>query len=228
MENTFLSDLGIILFTLRVAAESTLLIAPLALALAVALRSLPVKLRTTIEAFVTLPLVLPPTAIGLVLFELFSRRHPVGAALDRMGVEILFTPTAAVIAAAVMSFPLMFRAFRLALDSSNFRLFDIARTLGVSRTGAFFRVIVPLSWPGIVTGLLLAWCRAIGEFGATVLVAGNIPARTQTISMAIYNRVQSGREGETVFLLASVVIVAFTALAATEVLTRGQRRRLAR
>ena len=220
--------MGIILFTLRVAAESTLLIAPLALALAVAVRGIPLRFRVVVESLVTLPLVLPPTAIGLLLFEFFSRRHSAGAMLDRAGVEVLFTPAAAVIAAAVMSFPLMFRAFRLGIDSGNFRLFGIARTLGVGPVRAFFKVIIPLSWPAIVSGLLLAWCRAIGEFGATILVAGNIPGRTETISMAIYNRVQSGLEEQTAFLMASVVVLAFLAIGTSELLTRGQQRGLSR
>lgn len=218
-----MSDLPLLLFTLRVAAASTLAIAPLALVLAALSWRGDSRLRSLFDVMALLPLVLPPTAVGFVLLELLSRRHSVGALMERMGIEVLFTPAAAVIAAAVMSFPLMFTAFRMAIDSSDRRYFDIARTLGASPLRAFVRVTIPLAWRGLLAGGLLAFCRALGEFGATILVAGNIPGRTQTLALAIYDRVQAGREAEAVHLVVYIILIAVTAVAASEML--GSRRR---
>src|SRR3954454_18894548 len=139
----------IVLFTLKMALVSTLAIAPLALLLAALSWRAHPRIRVVLDSLGALPLVLPPTAVGFILLQLLWR-------------EVLFTPVAVVIACAVMSFPLMFTAFRVALDTSDRRLFDIARTLGASRTGAFVRVTLPLAWRGLLSGAILAWCRAIG------------------------------------------------------------------
>ena len=112
------------------------------------------------------------------------------------------------IACGVMSFPLMFTAFRVALETTERRYFDLARTLGATPLRAFFRVTLPLAWRGLLSGVLLAYCRAIGEFGATILVAGNIPGRTQTIALAIYDRVQEGRDADAALLVVYVVLIA--------------------
>lgn len=220
------SDLPLLLFTLRVAATSTLVIAPLALVLAALSWRSDSRARALFDTVAMLPLVLPPTAVGFVLLELLSRRHAIGALLERVGVEVLFTPAAVVIAAAVMSFPLMFTAFRVAIESSERRYFDVARTLGASPFRAFIRVTLPLAWRGLLGGVLLAFCRALGEFGATILIAGNIPGRTQTMALAIYDRVQSGREGEATHLVLYMVLIAIAAVGMSEVLVRRQRRRM--
>jgi molybdate transport system permease protein len=120
----------------------------------------------------------------------------------------------------VMSFPLMARAFRIALGSSQRRLTDMARTLGASPSSAFFRVALPIAWPGLLSGIVLAWCRAIGEFGATILIAGNIPGRTQTLALAIYQHVQTGREREAVPLILLSIGISFGAIIASELLVR--------
>ncbi|HET7711568.1 MAG TPA: molybdate ABC transporter permease subunit [Thermoanaerobaculia bacterium] len=212
------------LFTVRVAAASTLLGAPFALLLAtISWRSRSPR-RALLDAIALLPLVLPPTAVGFILLELLSRRRWIGALLENLGVEILFTPAAAILASAVMAFPLMFTAFRVALEATNRRLFDVARTLGATSVGAYLRVTMPLALPGIAAGLLLGFCRALGEFGATILIAGSIPGRTQTLALAIYERVQSGREEEAVPLVLVVVTLAAFAVAISEMLTLRQRR----
>jgi molybdate transport system permease protein len=213
------SDLGIVLFTLKVAAFSTAVIALPALALAAWSWRASGLTRTLVDAIGTLPLVMPPTAIGFLLLALLSRQH---------AVDVLFTQTAVVIACAVMSFPLMFNAFRVAIDDANVRYFDIARTLGATPLRAFTRVTLPLAWRGLASGVILAWCRAIGEFGATILIAGNIPGRTQTLALAIFERVQAGDDAAAVPLLVYVVVIAFAAVIASELLSRRQRRRLAR
>jgi molybdate transport system permease protein len=204
-------------FTIKIALASTAAIALPALLLAALSWRAGARVRAVLDAVGTLPLVLPPTAVGFVLLELLSRRGPLGF------LDVLFTPTAVVIACAVMSFPLMFTAFRVALDTSDRRLFDVARTLGASRAGAFARVTLPLAWRGLLSGLILAFCRAIGEFGATILIAGNIPGRTQTVALAIYDHVQSGRDAEALTLVVYVAVLAFVAILATELLTRRMR-----
>ncbi len=221
-------ELEIVMFTVKVAMLSTLIIVPFALALAIVTRLLPTRTRLVVESISSLPLILPPTAVGFVLLDLFSRASPLGQLLDRAGIAVLFTPAAAVIAAGVMAFPLMFRAFRTAIETADFRYFDLARTLGSRPSSAFVRVILPLAWQGLVSGALLAFCRALGEFGATILIAGSIPGRTQTLALAIYDHVQAGRTAEARILLLFVVVIAFTAIAASEVLMRRQKERLAR
>ncbi|HVR42226.1 MAG TPA: molybdate ABC transporter permease subunit [Thermoanaerobaculia bacterium] len=219
-----MAELGwIVVFTVEMALIATVLNVPLALALAAGVERLSVRWRTLVDAVASLPLVLPPTAVGFLLLELLSRYGPVGRALDRAGVEILFTPRAVVLATAVMSFPLMYRAFRIALGGADRRYAEVARTLGASPAGAFLRVTLPLAWPGMASGIVLAWCRAIGEFGATILIAGNIPGRTQTLALAIYQAVQTGRERDAVPLIVLAVAVALAAIGASEMLLRRQR-----
>jgi len=208
-----------------VAAISTVCIAPVALALAAWSWRAGAK-GLVLDALAALPLVVPPTAVGFVLLEILSRRSAVGALLERVGVEILFTPKAVVLACAVMSFPLMFTAFRVAIETTDRRYFDVARTLGASPVRAFARVTLPLAWRGLLSGVLLAFCRALGEFGATILIAGNIPGRTQTMALAIYDRVQNGNDHEAAVLVALVVGIAWVLVSISSILIMKQRRRL--
>jgi len=193
--------MNVVVFTICIAAISTACIAPVALALAAWSWRAGAR-AAVLDAAAALPLVLPPTAVGFLLLELFARRGPLG------WLHVLFTPAAVVIACGVMSFPLMFTAFRVALETTERRYFDLARTLGATPFRAFFRVTLPLAWRGLLSGVLLAYCRAIGEFGATILVAGNIPGRTQTIALAIYDRVQEGRDADAALLVFYVVLIA--------------------
>jgi molybdate transport system permease protein len=216
----------LVLFTLKVAAISTIAIAPFALALAAWSWRAGVK-GIVLDAIGTLPLVVPPTAVGFVLLELLSRRAPVGRLLDRVGVDVLFTPKAVVIACGVMAFPLMFTAFRVAIETTERRYFDIARTLGATPLRAFLRVTLPLAWRGLLSGVLLAFCRALGEFGATILIAGNIPGRTQTLALAIYDNVQNGHDADAARLVVIIVIVAWVLVGASGLLIAQQRKRFA-
>jgi molybdate transport system permease protein len=198
--------------TLRVAAISTLIVAPLATILAALTWRANARVRTILDAAALLPLVLPPTAVGFVLLQLLPR-------------DILFSATAVVIACGVMSFPLMYLAARAAIDSSDVRYFDIARTLGASPLRAFSTITLPLAWRGLLAGTILAFCRAIGEFGATIIVAGNIPGRTQTLALAIYDRINLGHDNEARLMVIYVVLIAATAIVVSELLVRRQWRR---
>jgi molybdate transport system permease protein len=173
---------------------------------------------------VALPLVMPPVATGLILLKLLGRRGAVGAWLhSTFGMDIVFTWRAVVIAMMVMSFPLLVRAARVAFEEVNPRLEAIARTLGATEPRVLFTVTIPLAARGIASGVLLAFARALGEFGATILVAGNIPGRTSTLSLSIYNFVQLGQDENAFRLLILVVIVAFAAVWLSEFLLRGRR-----
>jgi molybdate transport system permease protein len=217
---------GLVGFTVTVAAVATLVILPPGVAVAYALSRWRGPGRGVVDTVLALPLVLPPTAVGLVLLELLGREGPLGRVLDAMGVEVVFTPGAVVLASAVMAFPLLVRSARSGFEEVDPRLVAVARTLGDSRARAFFRVTLPLAWRGVVVGALLAFSRALGEFGATVLVAGNIPGRTQTLSLAIFQYTQLGQDAEALRLAGIAALLAFVAVYATEGLTRWRGRRV--
>jgi molybdate transport system permease protein len=169
--------------------------------------------------------VLPPTAIGLLLLELLGRRGPVGSWLAAHGIEVVFTWKAVLLATAVMSFPLLVRSARTAFEEVDPRLIGLARTLGCGPLGAFLRVTLPLAWRGVLAGTVLAFSRALGEFGATVMVAGNIPGKTQTLALAIFHDNQIGRDDRAMVLAGVTVVLAFAALWTTEWITRRRSRR---
>lgn len=210
----------ITLFSLAVALAATLLILPTGILVSWLLARKNWPLKSAVETFVMLPLVIPPVATGLVLLKIFGRRSPLGAWLYDRGVEILFNWKGVLAAMAVMSFPLLVRSARSAFAEVNPRLEQIAATLGASAPRIFFTVTMPLAWRGVVAGCLLAFARALGEFGATIMVAGNIPGRTQTLSLAIFSFVQLGRDAEAFGLVLVTVVLAFTAVALSERLER--------
>ena len=217
-------DWQVITFTVRVAALATLLILPPGLLVAWCLARLQWPGKSVVETLVALPLVMPPVATGLILLKAVGRRGPIGRLLDDLGIEVVFTWRAVVLAMAVMSFPLLVRTARVAFEEVPVRLEQIARTLGAGEIRIFLTVTLPLAARGILGGLLLAFARALGEFGATILVAGNIPGRTTTLSLAIYQLVQLGRDDQAYRLMVFTVIVAFAAVWWSEwFLRRGRR-----
>ena len=167
--------------------------------------------REVLDAALTLPMVMPPTVLGYYLLVILGRKGGVGAWLqDHFGITLIFTWQGAVIAATVVAFPLVFKSARAAFEAVDSQLEQAARVLGVSEIGVFLRVTVPLAWRGILAGLLLAFARAMGEFGATLMVAGSIPGKTQTLSVAVYEAVQAGQD-DTANLL--VIIASLTCMA---------------
>jgi molybdate transport system permease protein len=149
--------------------------------------------KDVLEGLFTLPLVLPPVVTGFLLLVLLGRNGPVGRFLDqRLGVQLLFTLAAAILASAVVSFPLMYQSAKAAFQAVDRGLEDAARTLGAGEARVFLTVTVPLAWPGLVAGTVLAFARALGEFGATAMVAGNIPGKTTTVPLAIYFLAEAG------------------------------------
>ncbi len=210
-------DWSALWLSLKVAGWATAINLVLGLALGALLARRRFPGREVLDTVFTLPLVLPPTVLGYYLLVLLGRNGPLGAWLqDSFGIHLVFTWQAAVIAAAVASFPLVFKPARAAFEGVDRQLEQAARTLGVSELALFFRVSLPLAWRGILAGLLLAFARAMGEFGATIMVAGSIPGQTQTLSIAIYEAVQSGQDGRAnlLVLVASLVCIVTLLLAA--------------
>lgn len=183
-------DLFPILLSLRVAGVGTLLAGLVGVGLAWLLARKRLRGRALLEAVVLLPLVLPPTVAGFYLLRLLGQSGPLGAALEAAGLPILFTPRAAVLAAAVAALPLVVKAVQAAFEAVDPRLEAAARTLRPAAS-VFLTVTLPLAWRGILAGLILAFARGLGEFGITLMLAGNIPGRTQTLALAIYDAVQS-------------------------------------
>jgi molybdate transport system permease protein len=214
----------IVWFTAWVSALSTLVILPFGLALAWVLARRDWPGKSIVETFVSLPLVMPPVATGLILLKLFGRRGGIGGFLhDKFNLDIIFTWRAVLLALSVMSLPLLVRAARTAFEEVNPRLEEIARTLGAGDWRVFFTITVPLAGRGIVGGMLLAFARALGEFGATIMVAGSIPGKTQTISLAIFQNVQLGDDAHVYRLLGVSVVLAFAAVWCSEFFLRRKK-----
>lgn len=206
--------------SLKVAGWATLLDAVLGIGAGFALARLRFPGRDLLDAILTLPLVLPPTVLGYYLLVLIGRNGPIGAFLQQhFGITLIFTFTGAVIAATVVAFPLVLKSARAAFESIDPQFEKAASVLGLSPLAVFFRVTLPLARRGIVAGLLLAFARALGEFGATLMVAGSIPGRTQTLSIAVYEAVQAGDDATANLLVAIVSITCIVVLLAVGRLT---------
>ena len=199
-------------FTVACAAGATALVQPPGIAIAWALARGRFRGRTVLEAVVTLPLVMPPVATGLILLMLLGRRGVVGRFLERVGVEVVFTWKAVVVAMAVMGLPLLVRTARAGFEHVDRRYEQVAATLGAAPLRAFLTVSLPLAWPSVIAGAVLAFARAVGEFGATVVVAGSIPGATRTLAVAIYTYSETGRDAQALTLVAISAAIAFAAL----------------
>jgi molybdate transport system permease protein len=214
--------------TLLVSTTAVLASLPLAIWLGwlLAKREFPGKFL--IETAVNLPLVLPPVVTGYLLLVTFGRNGPLGAVLENaFGLRLIFDWKGAALAAAVVSFPLLVRPIRLAFASVDDRLLQAARTLGARPSDAFYSIAVPLAWPGILSGCLLAFARSMGEFGATIMFVGSIPGQTRTISLEIYNLLESpGGAGQARSLVIASVLIAAAAMMAGEILERRGKRRV--
>lgn len=208
-------------FTVGVALLSTLAILPFGVALAwlLARRDWPGK--SLVETIVALPLVIPPVATGLLLLQLFGRRGWFGAWLERIfGWDIVFTWRGVVVATAVMSFPLLVRTARVAFEGVNPRFEQVARTLGAAPSRVFATITLPLASRGLIAGAVLAFARGLGEFGATIMIAGYIPGKTATLALSIYHSVQLGHDTEALTFLTISVVIAFAAVLLSEWLIR--------
>jgi len=214
--------------SLRIAAVSTVVALPFGIALAFLLARKSFWGKSLLDAVVHLPLVLPPVVTGYLLLITFGRKAPVGAFLaDHFGIVFSFRWTGAALACGIMAFPLMVRAIRLSIEAIDQRLEDAAATLGANRTWLFLTVTLPLALPGVIAGMMLAFARALGEFGATITFVSNIPGETQTISAAIYTLTQvPGGDRAALSLVIVAVIISLAALVASEWFARRAAARL--
>jgi molybdate transport system permease protein len=199
-------------FTVLCATAATIVVLPFGVGIAWMLARRRFPGRTLVETFVSLPLVMPPVATGLILLVLLSRRGLVGGWLDRLGIEIVFTWKAVVLAMAIMGLPLLVRTARAGFEQIHTRYEDVAATLGARPLRVFLTISLPLAWPSVLAGAVLAFARALGEFGATIVVAGSIPGVTRTLAVAIYTDTETGRDAEALALLLISVAIAFAAL----------------
>jgi molybdate transport system permease protein len=214
---------------LGVATLSTLCILPFGLMLAWLLAKFDWPGKSLVETLVSLPLVMPPVATGLILLELLGRRGPIGHWLhESFALDIVFTWRAVLAATAVMSFPLLVRAVRIGFEEVSEESEDAARVEGASGLQILWHVTLPLSARSIVAGLIQSFARALGEFGATIMIAGNIPGKTTTLSLAIYQHVQLGHDAQAYRLLAVSIGLAFAAIWLSERLLPGKASRKTR
>jgi molybdate transport system permease protein len=201
----------VVLFSVGMAALATVVMLPPGIALAWILVRRPFPGRTVLETLISLPLVLPPVATGLILLRLFGRRGLVGRWFDQLGIEVIFTWKAVVLAMAVMGLPLLVRAARSGFEQVDRRYERIAATLGANPVRVFLTISLPLARRGVMAGAVLGFSRALGEFGATVMIAGTLPG-TRTLSTSIYAYTQTGQDASATVLLVAAALVAFAAL----------------
>jgi molybdate transport system permease protein len=167
------------------------------------------RARKLLDTLFTLPLVLPPTVVGFLLLLLFGKNGMIGSHLWDIGIHIVFTRSAAILAAVVVAFPLMYRSAKASFEQLDPKLIHAARILGLSEPVIFWRVCMPNALPGIVSGTILAFARALGEFGATLMIAGNIPGKTQTMPLAIYMAIQEGSQREAIIWVLLLIVLSF-------------------
>lgn len=206
-------------FTVACAAGATLLILPFGVFVAWLLARRKFPGRALVETLVSLPLVIPPVATGLILLILLSRRGSIGRLLDRFGIEIVFTWKAVVLAMAIMGLPLLVRTARAGFEQVNARYERVAATLGARPLRVFLTISLPLAWPSVLAGAILAFARALGEFGATIIVAGSIPGVTRTLAVGIYSHAETGQDAQALALVMVSVAIAFVALWLANLLT---------
>lgn len=170
------------------------------------------KSKVFFDTVFSLPMVLPPTVIGFLLLILFGKNSFVGEFLSRFGINMVFSLKGAVAAAFTVSFPIMYTTARGAFEQVDSIYIDAAKTIGMSRLSIFTRISLPIAWPGMIAGIVLTFARAIGEFGATIMIAGNIPGRTQTMSVAIYTTMQSGNRELASRWVAVILCISFLSI----------------
>jgi molybdate transport system permease protein len=217
--NAEIREIAIFTTLAALAATALMLVPGVALAWLLARRRFPGK--AIVETVVSLPLVIPPVATGLLLLWLFGRRGPLGRLLEAMGIEVVFTARAVVIAMAIMGLPLLVRTARAGFEQVTRRYEQLAETLGAGPWRVFWTVTLPLASRTILAGALLGFSRALGEFGATIVVAGSIPGRTRTLAVGIYSFTETGQDEQAAALLAISIAIAFAAVLVSNRLARN-------
>ena len=215
------SEIEAVLLSLKVAFWATILSLPFGIGVGFVLARFEFPGKQVLNGLVHLPLILPPVVTGFILLKLFGTQGPIGGVLKDLGIVIAFSWTGAALAAAIMAFPLMVRAIRLSFEAVDRRLEDTARSLGASPWAVFAMISLPLALPGVVTGSILAFAKAIGEFGATITFVSNIPGETRTLPSAVYSFMQVPDGEESAYrLVVLAIVISMTALLLSEWLAK--------
>ena len=217
-------DLTPLWISLKIAVLATIITFVLGIVVARAVSNMK-KGKAIVDSIMSIPLVLPPTVVGFLILVAFGSNSIVGKALDSIGLNMIFTVGGGVIASAIVSFPIMYRSTRGAIEQVDHNLVDVARTLGMGEWHIFRKVILPNAWPGIAAATVLSFARALGEFGATIMVAGNIPGKTRTMSVAIYTFMQSGNRPKAYLWVGIIVGFSMIVLILMNVFTDSFKRR---
>lgn len=207
-------DISPLWISLKTALTATLLAFILGISAARFVDSCGGRFKNVLDGLFIMPLVLPPTVVGFILLVLLGRHGFLGQLLASLGITVIFSWGAAVIASTVVAFPLMYRTALGAIEQVDRSLLDAARTMGVPEKSIFIKITLPLAWRGIAAGTILAFARALGEFGATLMVAGNIPSKTQTIPLAIFFLVESGQRDLAAVWVAVIVVISLASITA--------------
>ena len=226
MESMIVMDLAPLWISLKTALLATAITFIVGIAVARQMASREFTGKSLLDGIFILPLVLPPTVVGFLLLYVFGRNGVLGNFFFEMGRQVVFSWSATVIAAVVVAFPLMYQTARGAFEQIDANIEDAARTLGASEWTVFWRITLPLAWPGIAAGTILAFARSLGEFGATLMLAGNIPGKTQTIPVAIYFLVEAGKSQQALTWVLIIMVISLTSIVGLNYWKKYQQRRV--
>lgn len=218
-------DISPLIISIKTALTSTVITFVFGIIIAYKMTCYKGKYQSFIDTVLTLPLILPPTVVGFFLLIIIGKNGPIGILLEDLDINLIFTWSATVISAAVVSFPIMYRTSRGAFEQIDEDMISAARTLGLSNKKIFLRIIIPLSYPGIISATVLSFARALGEFGATLMIAGNIPGKTQTMPIAIFFAVESGDMNQAMLWVLIIIGIASSVIVLSNLTLNSKQRK---
>ena len=218
-------DISPLIISIKTALTSTVITFVFGIIIAYKMTCYKGKYQSFIDTILTLPLILPPTVVGFFLLIIIGKNGPIGIVLEELDINLIFTWSATVISAAVVSFPIMYRTSRGAFEQIDEDMISAARTLGLSNKKIFLRIIIPLAYPGIISATVLSFARALGEFGATLMIAGNIPGKTQTMPIAIFFAVESGDMNQAMLWVLIIIGIASSVIVLSNLTLNSKRRK---
>ncbi|CEN27077.1 MAG: molybdate ABC transporter permease subunit [Paraclostridium sordellii] len=218
-------DISPLIISIKTALTSTVITFVFGIIIAYKMTCYKGKYQSFIDTILTLPLILPPTVVGFFLLIIIGKNGPIGILLEDLDINLIFTWSATVISAAVVSFPIMYRTSRGAFEQIDEDMISAARTLGLSDKKIFLRIIIPLAYPGIISATVLSFARALGEFGATLMIAGNIPGKTQTMPIAIFFAVESGDMNQAMLWVLIIIGIASSVIVLSNLTLNSKQRK---
>ena len=218
-------DISPLIISIKTALTSTVITFVFGILIAYKMTCYKGKYQSFIDTILTLPLILPPTVVGFFLLIIIGKNGPIGILLEDLDINLIFTWSATVISAAVVSFPIMYRTSRGAFEQIDEDMISAARTLGLSNKKIFLKIIIPLAYPGIISATVLSFARALGEFGATLMIAGNIPGKTQTMPIAIFFAVESGDMNQAMLWVLIIIGIASSVIVLSNLTLNSKQRK---